>query len=69
MYGQVSEIDPTASAYSLQQSDKDNMAELNDKLEFLGIPLGKDPASDLGWPMILIPILAFVFSMAQTSSR
>ena len=30
------------------------------------IPLGKDPASDLGWPMILIPILAFVFSMAQT---
>ena len=66
MYGQVSEIDPTASAYSLQQSDKDNMAELNDKLEFLGIPLGKDPASDLGWPMILIPILAFVFSMAQT---
>ena len=66
MYGQVSEIDPTASAYSLQQSDKDNMAVLNDKLEFLGIPLGKDPASDLGWPMILIPILAFVFSMAQT---
>ena len=66
MYGQVSEIDPTASAYSLQQSDKDNMAELNDKLEFLGIPLGKDPASALGWPMILIPILAFVFSMAQT---
>ena len=66
MYGQVSKIDPTASAYSLQQSDKDNMAELNDKLEFLGIPLGKDPASDLGWPMILIPILAFVFSMAQT---
>lgn len=66
MYGQVSKIDPTASAYSLQQSDKDNMAELNDKLEFLGIPLGKDPASDIGWPMILIPILAFVFSMAQT---
>ena len=66
MYGQVSEIDPSASSYSLQQSDKDNMAELNDKLEFLGIPLGKDPASDLGWPMILIPILAFVFSMAQT---
>ena len=68
MYGQVSEIDPTASAYSLQQSDKDNMAELNDKLEFLGIPLGKDPASDLGWPMILIPILAFVFSMGRRIS-
>ena len=66
LYGQVSASDQTASAYNLQQADKDNMAELNDKLEFLGIPLGKDPASDLGWPMILIPILAFVFSMAQT---
>ena len=41
MYGQVSEIDPTASAYSLQQSDKDNMAELNDKLEFRGSALCK----------------------------
>lgn len=66
LYGQISASDQTASAYNLQQADKDNMAELNDKLEFLGIPLGKDPASDLGWPMILIPILAFVFSMVQT---
>ena len=65
LYGQVDEAQ-ASSVYNLQQGDKDNMAELNSKLEFLGIPLGKDPASDLGWPMILIPILAFVFSMLQT---
>lgn len=65
LYGQV-DVEQASSVYNLQQGDKDNMAELNEKLEFLGIPLGKDPASDLGWPMILIPILAFVFSMLQT---
>lgn len=65
-YGQVAEKDPSASAYSLSDTDKVNLIELDDKLEFLGIPLGQDPASNLGWPMILIPILAFVFSMAQT---
>lgn len=66
-YGQVIEKDPTASAYyNISQADKDNLNELEDKLEFLGIPLGQDPASNIGWPMILIPILAFVFSMVQT---
>lgn len=65
-FGTVAENDPAISAYDLPQGDKDNLVELNDKLEFLGIPLGQDPASNLGWPMILIPILAFVFSMVQT---
>lgn len=64
-YGEVAESGDV-SAYDLDDSTKSNLTELNDRLEFLGIPLGKDPASDLGWPMILIPILAFVFSMAQT---
>lgn len=67
-YGEVEATGDT-SAYSFGSADtqiKAELNELNDKLEFLGIPLGKDPASDLGWPMILIPILAFVFSMAQT---
>ena len=64
-YGEVAQTGDL-SAYDLNESTKSNLTELNDRLEFLGIPLGKDPASDLGWPMILIPILAFVFSMAQT---
>ncbi len=73
LFGQMIEIDKDAtmkidtSVFKLNsQGDLDNLAELNDKLNFLGIPLGKDPASNMGWPMILIPILAFVFSMAQT---
>ncbi len=65
-YGTVIDKDPTASAYSLSDTDKAELTELDDKLEFLGIPLGQDPASNLGWPMIMIPILAFLFSMAQT---
>ncbi len=65
-YGQVLESDPSASVYSLSDGDRANLAELDDKLEFLGIPLGQEPSNNLGWPMILIPILAFVFSMAQT---
>lgn len=65
-YGQVIKKDPTASVYTLSDTDKADLAELNDKLEFLGIPLGQEPANNMGWPMILIPILAFVFSMAQT---
>lgn len=71
-YGEI-EAEPDKydlSAYHFSDTTdskiKDELSELNDRLEFLGIPLGKDPASDLGWPMILIPILAFVFSMAQT---
>ena len=65
-YGQVIEEDPTAAVYTLPETDKADLAELDDKLEFLGIPLGQEPANNMGWPMILIPILAFVFSMAQT---
>lgn len=65
LYGEVAETGDV-SAFDLNKSAESDLAELNDRLEFLGIPLGKEPASDLGWPMILIPILAFVFSMAQT---
>ena len=66
-FGEVAAVDPGVSAYSdISMTDQDNLRELNDRLEFLGIPLGQDPANNLGWPMILIPILAFVFSMAQT---
>ncbi len=64
-FGEVAKADPEASAYS-GQVPKDSLRELNDRLNFMGIPLGQDPASNLGWPMILIPILAFVFSMVQT---
>lgn len=65
-YGEVEQTGDTSAYDSLSPTAKSDLSELNDRLEFLGIPLGKDPASDLGWPMILIPILAFIFSMAQS---
>ncbi len=45
---------------------KAELVELYDNLNFLGIPLGKVPWDNLGFPMIMIPILAFVFSVIQT---
>ncbi|MGN1340062.1 MAG: YidC/Oxa1 family membrane protein insertase [Oscillospiraceae bacterium] len=65
-YGHVIDKDPAAAVYTLSDTDKAALKELDDKLEFIGIPLGQEPANNMGWPMILIPILAFVFSMAQT---
>lgn len=65
-YGEVEQTGDTSAYDSLSPTAKSDLSELNDRLEFLGIPLGKDPASDLGWPMILIPILAFIFSMVQS---
>ena len=60
-------------AYSELYSERvinDNLrtqvTELYDNLNFLGIPLGQVPMEHMGFPMILIPILSFVLSLAQT---
>lgn len=45
---------------------KVELTELYDNLNFIGIPLGQVPWNNLGWPIILIPILSLVFSLLQT---
>lgn len=42
------------------------VSELYDNLNFIGIKLGQVPKDNLGFPMILIPILAFLLSLLQT---
>ncbi len=42
------------------------VTELYDNLTFCGIKLGQVPKDNLGFPMLLIPILAFVLSLVQT---
>ncbi len=45
---------------------KNELAELYDNLNFLGIPLGQVPWEHMGFPMIMIPILSFVLALVQT---
>ncbi len=45
---------------------KNELTELYDNLNFLGIPLGQVPWEHMGFPMILIPILSFVLALVQT---
>lgn len=42
------------------------VSELYDNLNFCGIKLGQVPKDNLGFPMLLIPILAFALSLVQT---
>lgn len=45
---------------------REQINELSENLNFLGIPLGQVPAEHMGFPMILVPILSFVLSLLQT---
>lgn len=45
---------------------REELIELYDNLNFLGIPLGQVPIEHMGFPMILVPIAAFLFALAQT---
>lgn len=45
---------------------KAELSELHSNLNFAGIPLGQVPKEHFGFPMILIPIIAFLFSFAQS---
>lgn len=43
-----------------------NYEELYENLNFIGIPLGQVPSSNFGFPIILVPIISFLLSLAQT---
>ncbi len=58
-----------SNAYSesvLRSEVKAELSELYDNLNFLGIPLGQVPKDNMGFPMILIPIVSFIMSLLQT---
>lgn len=58
-----------SDAYSendLRSEVKAELIELYDNLNFLGIPLGQVPKDNMGFPMILIPIVSFIMSLLQT---
>lgn len=51
---------------SVSEGTKTELLELYDNLNFLGIPLGQVPKDNMGFPMILVPIISFLLSLAQT---
>lgn len=56
-------------AYSesvLRHEVKEELSELYDNLDFLGIKLGQVPKDNMGFPMILVPIISFLMALAQT---
>jgi len=50
--------------YSLNSTE--NINELYNNLDFLGIKLSQIPGEHMGFPMLFMPIAAFVFSLLQT---
>lgn len=58
-----------SDAYSgavLSTSVKEDLLELYGNLNFLGIKLGQVPKDNMGFPMILVPIISFIMAFAQT---
>lgn len=58
-----------AEAYSeaiLRPELKAELHELYDNLNFVGIKLGQVPKEHMQFPMLLIPIISFILSFAQT---
>lgn len=58
-----------SDAYSeavLNSGAKEELAELYDNLNFIGIKLGQVPKDNMGFPMILVPIISFIMAFAQT---
>lgn len=56
------------SAYSeaaIRPEAREKYEELYENLNFVGIPLGQVPMNHMGFPMILVPIVSFIFSIAQ----
>ena len=56
-------------AYSeavLNPAAKENLAELYDNLNFLGIKLGQVPKDNMRFPMLLVPIVSFIMAFLQT---
>lgn len=58
-----------AEAYNekvLRPEQKAELHELYDNLNFVGIKLGQVPKEHMGFPMLLVPIISFILSFAQT---
>ena len=56
-------------AYSeavLNTAAKENLVELYDNLNFLGIKLGQVPKANMGFPMLFVPIVSFIMAFLQT---
>lgn len=56
-------------AYSeavINTAAKDNLVELYDNLNFLGIKLGQVPRDNMHFPMLLVPIVSFIMAFLQT---
>ena len=56
-------------AYSeavLNTAAKENLVELYDNLNFLGIKLGQVPRDNMRFPMLLVPIVSFIMAFLQT---
>ena len=61
--------DKCADAFSeavLRPEVKEELFELYDNLNFIGIKLGQVPKDHMGFPMLLIPIVSFIMALAQT---
>ncbi len=68
-FGTETEKYKCADAYSesvLRPEMKEEMSELYDNLNFMGIKLGQVPKDNMRFPMILVPIISFLFALAQT---
>lgn len=55
-----------SAAYTEVDTYSDDFTELYHNLNFLGIPLGQVPWDNLGFPLVLIPIFAFLMAVVQT---
>ena len=58
--------DNNKAAYTEVGTYSDDFIELYENLNFLGIPLGQVPWDNLGFPLVLIPIFAFLMAVLQT---
>lgn len=50
----------------LRPEVKEELTELYSNLNFIGIKLGQVPKDNMGFPMILVPIVSFLMALAQT---
>ena len=50
----------------LSSAVKEELGELYDNLNFLGIKLGQVPKDNMRFPMLLVPIISFIMALAQT---
>ena len=58
-----------SNAYSeavLNSAAREELNELYDNLNFLGIKLGQVPKDNMGFPMLLVPIVSFIMAFLQT---